>query len=222
MVGAAFHRSTAVFKRGEVDERRQLFPFWSYCWMLRIRGRLIHAFVQLLIDFLLLVLLGLEQGFEFLHVACNGICRIAEAQRNKIGIGHSHDSRACQLGKGTTIDKLGIGKMRVPVKIVIDRVINAASTFAAKSKVQGSHTCVIQKRRVIGSITQSPDAKLGRSTQIAAILGSARAGDTLQPSALPNSKLRFFWVVNFSTDIVDEALETMIARCAPEAAAIAV
>ena len=99
--------------------------------MLRIGCGLEDALLEFLIHFLLLVLFCFEKSFEFLHVTGDRVRRIAEAERNEVGVGHAHNSRAAELGKRAAIDELGVGKMCVPVEIVVDRVIDNTSTFAA-------------------------------------------------------------------------------------------
>ena len=120
--------------------------------MLRIGGSVKHAFLQFLIHFLLLVLLGLEKSFDLLQVTSDRIGGIAEAEWNQIGVGHAHHCRSSELGKCAAIDELRIGKMRVPIKVIIDRVINASATFTTEAQVQRRHSRVIEKWSIVGAI----------------------------------------------------------------------
>ena len=62
-------------------------------------------------------------------------------------VGQSHQGRrANRLRHCAPVNKVGIGKMRVPVKIVVDRVINPAVIFAAIAEVQRRDTQMIEKR----------------------------------------------------------------------------
>ena len=191
--------------------------------MFGIRCSLEDAFIQLLIHFLLFVLFGLKEGFEFLHVASDRVRGIAEAERNQVSISHAHDCGTRELSEGATIDKFCVSKVRIPIEVVVDGVINTASTtLSAKSEIQSDYSSMAEERLVIGTATQCSDAELATSTQLTTFFRSRSSRDPLQTSTLPYRKLRLFRILDISTHIIDESLEAMIAGSPPESATIAV
>ena len=101
--------------------------------------------------------------------------------------------------------------MRVPVKVVIDGVIDATSALAAKPDIQCRHAGVVEERSIVRAIAECRDAELALMPQIAAILRCTGAGNALQTRALPYRKLRLLGILNIAAYVVDESLQTMIA-----------
>ncbi len=82
------------------------------------------------------VLLVLQQFFQvgFILGDSLGLRRVVVGQQ--IGIGNAHDGGACGLGQRASIDKIGVGEVRVPVEIVVDRVILIAFIFTAEADIE--------------------------------------------------------------------------------------
>src|SRR5579864_5453303 len=96
--------------------------------------------------------------------------------------------------------------MRVPVEIVIDGVILALATFAAKAHVYSGNSTVIQKRSIIGPVAQSTNAHVRAMTQLFASFCPRGVSNTKRMSALPDGDV-LFRVINVPRNPVEEALQ---------------
>ena len=129
-----------------------------------------------------LVALVLGQLLHLVHVAVDGVGEIVEVERQQLGIGQPHHGRAGGLRQRAAVDEVGIGKMRVPVEVVVDRMVDAAAVFAAEADVERGDPQVVQKRRVIGARAQRADAQVGAVARL-----PARSG------GWPKSELPAMW-----------------------------
>ncbi len=58
------------------------------------------------------------------------------------------------LRQRAPIDKICVAEMRVPVKIIVDGVVDAAAIFAAETDIQRGDAIVLEKRRVVRTGTE--------------------------------------------------------------------
>ena len=115
--------------------------------------------------------------------------------------------------------------MRVPVKVVVNGVIDSLFVLAAVCQVQGGDAQMIEKRREIGSRAQRFDAQISSLPQFLAhflrILRGLRFGDLAQLSPLPDRRLRF-WIFDVARHSINKLLQTMRAVHIQNAAVVAV
>ena len=81
--------------------------------------------------------------------------------------------------------------MREPVKIVVNRVIDAPAVLAAKSEIQRRHTVVLQKRRVIRARTERRNPQVRPLADFFPLLRGFCIRDFVELGALPNAELGF-------------------------------
>src|SRR6202012_3242009 len=77
-------------------------------------------------------------------------------------------------------------EMRVPVKVVVDRMIDAAAVFSSETEIDAGNAVVLQERGVVGAGTERRDAQVGAL----AGFGRMRVGDLTELIALPRGKFR--------------------------------
>src|SRR5262249_23733676 len=85
----------------------------------------------------------------FVAVALHGFAESREIKRDQIGVRKTHHQGSGSLRQRTSVDELRIVEVRIPVEIIVDGVIDAATTFAAKPEIHGSDTEVVEKCGVI-------------------------------------------------------------------------
>src|SRR5581483_10660071 len=94
-------------------------------------------FAIALSDFVLLVFQQLLQVFRvFLY----GVGKIGELKRQDLSIGKPHHRSSDGLRQRTSVNERCVGKMRVPVEIVVNRVVDAAMVLAIVGKIQAGNT----------------------------------------------------------------------------------
>ena len=91
----------------------------------------------------------LRQFFELLHIGFQGIGEIVEIKWKQIRVGEAHYCRAAGLGQSAAIDEIRIAKMGVPVKIIIDGVVDSSAIFSAETDIQRCHTIMLEECSVI-------------------------------------------------------------------------
>src|SRR5208282_6225248 len=125
------------------------------------------------------------------------------------------------LRKSAAIHELGIAEMRVPVKIVVNGVVDSSMVFPAESDAERSHAREIAERGVIGSPAQHVQSQVLTLAQFAACLRRAGVLDLLQLFPLPDGKLGFR-ILDISRHIINEVLERVRTLQRKVAAAVAV
>src|SRR2546423_7362578 len=103
--------------------------FWISCCLKETLFDFSIALADLVMHFL-------RQLFEFLHISFDRVGEIVEIERQQVRIGQTHYRRAAGLGQSAAVDEISVTKMRVPVKIVIDGVVDAPAIFSAKTNIQ--------------------------------------------------------------------------------------
>ena len=84
---------------------------------------------------------------RFFRVHLDRVGKIHEVERQHFSVRQSHYRCAHGLRQCASIDEIRIGKMRVPVKVVVDRVIDPLLILAAISQVDRGDAEVIDERR---------------------------------------------------------------------------
>ena len=92
--------------------------------------------------------------------------------------------------------------MRIPVKIVVDRVVNASPIFAAVTEVGRGNAEVIEKDRVIGTRSQCINSPVGTLAHFFAILVGLAVHNFMRLETLPDADLllRIFDVARHSVE----------------------
>ena len=81
--------------------------------------------------------------------------------------------------------------MSEPVKIVVNRVVDAALVLATKAEVQRSHAVVLQKCSVVGAGTQRGNAQVGALANLFSLFRGFRFRDFVKLVAFPHAQFRF-------------------------------
>ena len=129
--------------------------------------------------------------------------------------------RAAGLRQRAPVDEVSVAEMRVPVIVVVDRVIDAAAIFAAETNVQRGDAIVLEERREIRTGTERRDAQVAALANLLTLLGGFRRGDFMKLVALPRRQL-CFRIGDVARDLVGEFFECVRAFDAKIAAAVAV
>ena len=103
---------------------------------------------------------------------------------------------------------MGVGKVRVPVKIIVNRMVDSTIALAAISKIQGSNSQVVKKNTVIGAGAQRGDLHVRILPQGLAFRRSLGAPNSQVEIPLPHGDV-LFGVLDVSGHTVDEFLERM-------------
>ena len=129
------------------------------------RGRE-HAFIDFAIPFLdLRPLIGVE-FLQIVDIAVHGLGEIAELEGQHVRIRQPHHRRAGGLRQRAAVDEIGVGEMRVPVEIVVNGMINAASAaFPAEAEIDRRDAQMVDERRVIRTRPKRPDPQIGTRAQ---------------------------------------------------------
>src|SRR5207253_6652167 len=106
----------------------------------------------------------LRQRFEFLYVRLHGVRKIAIFEWQQVRISKTHNRYSCRLRESSAVHKIRVAKMSEPVKIIINRMIDAAAVFPAKSEIQRGNAIVLQKSSIIRTRTERPDPQVGSRT----------------------------------------------------------
>ncbi len=115
-------------RRHRVLGRRYVVPA-------RVGGGCEDAFVNQAISLLDLLPLGLRQMLYLGQVGADGVGEIAELKRQQLRVRQPDYRRSRHLGQRPAVDEIGVGEMRVPVKVVVDGVVDAAIlSFSAKAR----------------------------------------------------------------------------------------
>src|SRR5208282_1517690 len=96
---------------------------------------------------------------------------LAKLKREKIGVGKTHHGGAAGLRERAAIDEGRIGEVRVPVKIIVNRVVDSAAIFAAKTDVQRSDADVLEKWREVRSRTKRAQVHIGALPDVLFLIG---------------------------------------------------
>src|SRR5438128_939207 len=104
-------------------ERRNRLFFW-------IGGGGKEAFFKLFILLANFVLFVFEEFLKFVSVFVDGIGKICEVIRQELSICESHHRGANGLRQSASVAEVRIGKMGVPIEIIVDGMIDAPAAFA--------------------------------------------------------------------------------------------
>jgi len=131
-----------------------------------------------------------------------------EIERQQLRIRQPYHRGPGGLRQGSPVDELRVGEVRVPVEVVVDRVIDAAGILAAEIQVHTRHAQVIQKGGVVGARTQRVNPQVRTLPRFLPLrqgvpLG-ARNAERLQP--LPDGSLGFR-IFDIARHAVDELLQ---------------
>src|ERR1700692_22078 len=103
--------------------------------------------------------------------------------------------------------------MRVPVKIVIDGVVNPLLIFSAKTQVERGNAKMIEKSGEVGARTERTNAQVRSLPYFLAILRRFRFGNRIELCALPNRHLissrSGFRILNTPPYSINKLLQTM-------------
>ncbi len=123
-----------IFHRRKIHVRRHGLDRGRHGRLARIcRGRE-DAFLQLQIAFGKFILLVFEQLFELGLVLRNGLGLGRVIHGNQVRTREAHHRGACDLRQGTPVGEISVGEVRVPVKVVVDRMILVAIVLATELK----------------------------------------------------------------------------------------
>ena len=145
--------------------RRNLFPHRRDRWTPGIKCRLEHSFVQFQVALANLLLLVGQQLLKILRVHFDRVGEINEVEWQHLRIRQSQYRSSHSLRQRPSIDEVRVGEMCVPVKVVVNGVIDSLFVLAAIAQVQSGNAQVIDERREIGSRAQRIDAQISSLPQ---------------------------------------------------------
>ena len=133
----------------------------------------------------------------------NGIGKIGEVIWQEVGVGEAHRRRATGPGQGASITEIRVREMRVPVEIIVDRVVDATAVLIAKSQVERGDAEMIEERSVVRARTQGSDSQVSTLAYLLTIFGCFGIGDVLQLPAFPKADF-LFWIFDVAGYTVRE------------------
>ncbi len=138
-----------VEQRREVQLRRGTLSLWRTDGFARIAREFEDAFFDLPIAFRYLLRSLVAQRLEIFHVSLDGFCEIRERERKQIRVRQTQHRDAGRLCERATVDKGRVAEMCVPVKVVVDRMIDTALILSAVSQIERCNAEMIEESRVI-------------------------------------------------------------------------
>src|SRR5581483_255721 len=111
---------------------------------------------------------------------------IYEIERENFRVGQAHNHGAYRLRQCPTVYEVDVGEMRVPIEIIVDRMVDSAVVLAAIAQIQRGDSEVIKKGGVVGSRSESVDAEVRTIANFLALFRSFRLGDIVQLAPLPH------------------------------------
>ena len=114
-----------------------------------------------------------EQGFQFAGVDVEGIGERSKVVGQQVGLGHAQDQCAVGLRHGAAIGEGGVTKVRVPVEVVVDGVVDAAGVFSAIAHVERGDAEVIEEGGEVRAGAERADAQIAAAGGFFAVLGFA-------------------------------------------------
>src|ERR1700691_487410 len=88
-----------------------------------------------------------------------------------IGIGHAQDSQAGGLRQRASVDEIVVGEMRIPVEVIVDRVIIAGRIFSFESKIERCNAEMIDKGAEVRTGTESTNGQVAAAPRFLMLLG---------------------------------------------------
>ena len=125
------------------------------------------------------------------------------------------------LRQRASVDKIRVDEVRVPVEIVVDRVVLIAFVLTAEAEIQRGDAGEILKSGVVGSISEGFDAQIGASANLAALLGVFGFENGVQVRALLDRDV-FLRIVDVASHGADQGLQILSSTGAEKAALVAV
>src|SRR5579871_3390729 len=99
----------------------------------------------------------------------DGVGKVGKVERQHVRVGKAHDHGAAGLGERLSIDKVRVGKVRIPVEVVVDGMVDSALVLATVADVKGGNSKMVEKRCVVAARTQRPNAKVAAAAQFAPV-----------------------------------------------------
>src|SRR5579862_1218661 len=130
-------------------------------FLFRVRTGGEGAFFDFKIPFANFVLLLDAIALETANVSLNGVGLVGKIEWKEIGVGEAHYGAAGNLGQRFAVSEIRVAEMRVPIEIVVDRMIDAAQIFAAETVVQHRDAEEILKSGMIRAAAGNVDAQIG-------------------------------------------------------------
>src|SRR6516225_7232369 len=96
--------------------------------------------------------------------------------------------------------------MRVPVEVVVDRMINAAFVFPAIADIQRCYAEMVEKRAVIRAGAESTYANVRTLANFLSIFSTGSARDPGEPHTLRGGQFRF-GILNVGSYAIDEMFQ---------------
>ena len=109
----------------------------------------------------------------------------------------------------------------IPVKVIVDRVIDAAAVFASVAHIDRRDAQVVEERAVIAPGTERPDADVRSAANFLSIFVAAGGGDFAEQGALPHGNI-LLRILDVTRDAVHEVLERVRTLRAKIASPVAV
>src|SRR5580704_11011220 len=120
-------------------------------FLFRVRAGGEGAFFDFKIAFANFVLLLDAIALETANVSLNGVGLVEKIEWKEIGVGKAHYGAASDLRQRFPVREIRVAEMRVPIEVVVDRVVDAALIFAAETVVQHGDAEKILKSSMIGA-----------------------------------------------------------------------
>ena len=179
----------------------------------RVVRRQEYAVVDLAIALENVASAAVAKLIQLLRIPARRLRKIGECERKDVGVHQSHHRNAERLCKGTTIDEAGVAEMGVPVKIVVDRMIDASLVFAPKTEVERRDAQVLKKRREVRPRAQRANPKIGAVARVAPLI--RRTGTNAShayPLADGYRRFRILDVVRHAADELFERVRSLHAE----------
>ena len=148
-------------------------------------------------------------GFQLLQlgeVRPDRVARVENCNGSTSALGQPHHRRAGRLRQRPAVDEIGVGEVRVPVEVVVDRVIHAAAILAAEAEIEAGHAEVVDEHRVVRARAERADPHVRARLRISLRSSGAAPAMDDRLRALPDGHLRL-GILDVARHAADEVLE---------------
>jgi len=218
-LGAARYAVHGIFQWRKIKKRRNLLLLWRDVRFLRIGARGKRAFRNLQVALFHFFALLHREFFQLADVHLQRIREVRKIEWQQVRIRQAHGGDAASLRERAAVRKIRVSKVRVPVKIIVSRMIDSAAALPAKPDIQRSDANDVEEGTVVGAAAERANAQIGAIASLLAIVLFIGTDDLPELHAFPQRQLglRILYVACY---VIDELLERVRALCPEETAAV--
>src|SRR5579859_6507103 len=208
MLSGLLQPINGVLHRGEVHVRRNSFDGRRDIGPMRVGGCREGSLLYFLIALRDLLLLVFQQSLQVGFIFCDGFGLRGVIEREQVGISNAKNQTSGSLGENAFVREVGIGKMGIPIEVVVDGMVLGAFVLAAVTDIKGGDSGEVLKRRVVGAVTQFGYQKVTAPACFAALFCILCSDDGTKVGAFKDRHV-FFGIADVAGNRSDHRLQVL-------------